>query len=230
LQQRGFLVISDITGYTAYLTGTEQLHAEEILQDLFRVLLEHTTPPLVVNKLEGDAILSYAPAVSFSEGQSLLESIENTYLKFRLLRENIHRHTSCECRACANIENLDPKFFVHYGDFSLLEIGNREELSGPNVILIHRLLKNELRMRAYGLYTAAAVEALGLQEYFDARMATHVEQYDHLGKVDCYVQDMSELWAAHQGHRRVYVDGSDPQASMPWKRLSRPRRARCGST
>ena len=106
----------------------------------------------------------------------------------------------------------------------------REELSGPNVILIHRLLKNELSIRAYGLDTAAAVEALGLQEYFDAHMTTHVEQYDHLGKVDCYVQDMSELWAAHQGHRRVYVDGSALRRPMPWKRQSRPRRARCGST
>lgn len=80
MQQRGFLVISDITGCTAYLTGTEQLHAEEILQDLFRALLDHTAPPLVVNNLEGDAVLSYAPAASFSEGQSLLESIENSYV------------------------------------------------------------------------------------------------------------------------------------------------------
>ena len=32
MQSAGFLVISDITGYTAYLTGTEQLHAEEALE------------------------------------------------------------------------------------------------------------------------------------------------------------------------------------------------------
>ncbi len=235
MQQEGFLVISDITGYTAYLTGTEQLHAEEILQDLFRILLEHTVPPLVVNKLEGDAILAYTPDNSFTEGQSIVEAVENIYIKFRQSRENMHRHTSCECDACRNIPNLDLKFFVHHGSFSLLDIGGREELSGPNVILIHRLLKNDVTIPAYSLYTRAAVEALHMEEYFEEEMEPHSERYEHLGQVEAYVQDMHKVWKHYQANNRTYIGENDPQGfgavevtisappTMIWEYVSQPK-------
>jgi uncharacterized protein YndB with AHSA1/START domain len=205
----GYLVISDITGYTAYLTGTEQHHAEEILHDLFISLLEHTVSPLVVSKLEGDAILSYAPKDGFIEGQALFEVIENLYVQFRQSRQNMHRHTSCECDACRNIPNLDLKFFVHYGTYSLMNIGGYEELSGPNVILIHRLLKNKVTTAAYTIYTSATAEALLMTEYCATQMQAHSEEYEHLGEVPTYVQDMHLVWEQYQARNRIFLGEND---------------------
>lgn len=231
----GYLVISDISGYTAYLTGTEQEHAEEILQDLFHTLLKHTVPPLVVSKLEGDAILSYAPKEGFSEGQSLMEVVETIYAKFRMSRENMHRYSDCHCDACRNIPNLDLKFFVHYGNYSLLDIGGWQELSGPNVILIHRLMKNNVDADAYTLYTTAAIDALQMQAYCEFEMQPHSEQYEHLGEVTTFIQDMHQSWAQYQSMNRIYVKLDDPHLLLPsevtiaappiivWEFLSQPK-------
>jgi uncharacterized membrane protein len=235
MPQEGYLVISDITGYTAYLSGTEQEHAEDILIELFEILLEHTVPPLVVSKLEGDAILSYAPQGSFTEGQSLLEVIENIYAQFRQARENMHRHTSCECDACQNTPNLDLKFFVHHGKYSLLDIGGREELSGTDVILIHRLLKNNVTVPAYALYTKAAVDEMGMSDYCDQEMQPHSESYEHIGDVPAYIQDMHQAWEHYQDRNRVYIGENDglmfepgvitisAPSSVVWEYVSQPK-------
>ena len=235
MHQAGYLVVYDITGYTSYLTGTEQLHAEGILQDLLKILLENTVSPLVVNKLEGDAVLAFTPPNSFTEGQSLMELVENIYVKFRNARDNMHRHTSCSCSACRSIAGLDLKFFVHYGSYSLLNIGGREELSGPNVILIHRLMKNQVTTTAYSLYTQAAVDALQMNDYCSVNMTLHTEQYEHLGEVRTYVQDLHGVLEHYRDANRVCVSEEDAQGidpievttsaplSMIWEYVSQPK-------
>ncbi len=58
----GLLLIADITGYTAFLQESELEHAEDSLRSLLNLLLEQTGPPLVISRLQGDAVISYAPA------------------------------------------------------------------------------------------------------------------------------------------------------------------------
>ncbi len=57
---QGSLVLTDISGYTSYLMGTELEHAQDVLNDLTGVVIAALQPPLRVTKLEGDAIFSYA--------------------------------------------------------------------------------------------------------------------------------------------------------------------------
>ncbi len=45
-QQKGYLIIADISGYTAFLTQTELEHSQGILESLFQNLLEQMRPPL----------------------------------------------------------------------------------------------------------------------------------------------------------------------------------------
>ena len=72
MTQQGFLIISDITGYSKYVNESELEHARDSLTALLSILLDHTKSPLVLSKLEGDAVFSYAPAHGFLQGQSLL--------------------------------------------------------------------------------------------------------------------------------------------------------------
>ena len=78
--QKGFLVIADITGYTAFLSGSELEHAEDSLRSLISLIIEHTRLPLVISRLEGDAVISYANESSFYQGQTLVEMIESSSL------------------------------------------------------------------------------------------------------------------------------------------------------
>jgi len=103
----GYLVIADITGYTAYLSDSELEHAKDSLNSLLKLLIEYTKRPLLISRLEGDAVISYALDDNVSQGQTLVELVENTYVAFRKARELMIVNTTCECRACANIPGKD---------------------------------------------------------------------------------------------------------------------------
>jgi hypothetical protein len=207
--QDGYLIIADITGYTAFLSESELDHAKDSLRDLLDLLIEHTIPPQVISRLEGDAVISYAPEGSFQDGQTLVELIEGTYVEFRRALDLMVLNTTCNCLACRNISNLDLKFFVHYGRFALEPLPQYTELIGTDVNLIHRLTKNtvskELGYHAYVLYTQAALEHLAIPELFD-QLTPHFETYEHIGEVNVYLLDMHPIWETRKHRHHTVVD------------------------
>lgn len=207
--ESGFLVISDISGYTAFLTQTELEHAEGIMKSLFDTLVKAVKSPLIVSKLEGDAVFAYAQQGSFVQGQTLLEAIENIYCAFAMSLETIQLNSSCTCKACELIPTLDLKFVLHHGTYILSEMGGRQELSGPNVILAHRLLKNNITKTtgntAYAYLTQACADAMALGEMKQG-MKVHNEHYEHLGDVTGYIYDLHSIWQKTRELHSVYVD------------------------
>ncbi len=63
----GFLLIADITGYTAFLSQSELEHARDSLNSLLGLLVEQKQRLLRISRLEGDAVFSY---VSDTVGES----------------------------------------------------------------------------------------------------------------------------------------------------------------
>ena len=192
---QGLLLIADITGYTGYLTASELEHAQGVLESLLGVLVDETRPPLRISGFEGDAILSYTiPGVEISS-QTFVEIIESCYVNFRRQMELLVLNNTCGCNACANINRLDLKFFVHWGSFTLQQLGQSQELFGPEVILIHRLLKNHVKeatgIGAYTVYTRAAADHLQLNS---AGLTPHHEAYEEFGTLELLVQDMHPVW------------------------------------
>lgn len=206
--QQGYMLISDITGYTMYLSQSELEHAQQVLQALLEILIEHTRPPMQISRLEGDAVISYSlPGITL-QGQTFVEMIENTYVAFRRAIDLMVMNNTCRCNACANISTLDLKFFIHYGTFGIQHLGAHDELVGSDVNLIHRLLKNSVKekigFRAYTLYTDAAIRQLGLEE-FREKLVSHRQEYEHLGVVDVWVQDMQPVWAEKRDSTQVSI-------------------------
>jgi hypothetical protein len=78
----GFFIIADISGYTSFLTDTELGHAQEIIEEIIRLLLDHIQPPLKIVQLEGDAVFYYVPEEMLPEPERLLEHIEACYCDF----------------------------------------------------------------------------------------------------------------------------------------------------
>ena len=206
--QSGFLIISDITGYTLFLSKSELEHAQEILQTLLELLIDHNRPPLTISRTAGDAVISYALAGVPLQGQTFVELMEDTYVAFRRAIELMVMNNTCRCNACANISGLDLKFFVHHGEFGIQRLGGHDELVGSDVNLLHRLLKNRVVEatggRAYTLYSDAAIRALGL-DGFTASLTPHQESYEHLGAVALWVQDMHPVWQAKQKDRLITI-------------------------
>lgn len=215
--QEGYLLIADITGYTAFLRESELEHAKDSLRSLLDLLIEHTRPPLVISRLEGDAVISYAPEGSFLQGQTLVELIEGTYVDFRRALDLMVLNTSCTCLACRNISNLDLKFFVHYGTFVLEPLPAYTELIGMDVNLIHRLTKNkvteETGYHAYVLYTQVAVKHLGIPEMVE-QLTPHNERYEDVGEVNTFLFDMHPVWETRKHRYHTVVSPEEAEYKL----------------
>ncbi|MEW5987571.1 MAG: DUF2652 domain-containing protein [Chloroflexota bacterium] len=233
--QQGFLLVADITGYTMYLSQSELEHAQSVLQALLELLIDNTRPPLVISRLAGDAVISYALRDSAPQGQTFIEMLENTYVAFRRAIELMVMNNTCRCNACANIPSLDLKFFLHYGTFGLQRLGGHDELVGSDVNLIHRLLKNHVTeqtgFRAYTIFTNTAIRQLGLEQFCE-KLVGHREQYEHLGEVAVWVQDMHPIWEEKRAATRITIPPGqialrvEGEVAMPpelvWDYLSQP--------
>jgi uncharacterized protein YndB with AHSA1/START domain len=227
-------LIADISGYTGYLADVELDHAQDILADLIGAVVSALRPNFRLAKLEGDAAFTYLIAETL-DGSMLLDTIERCYFGFRRRRRDVRQATSCECNACTRIPDLDLKFVVHHGTAILQKVAGRQELLGSDVIVVHRLLKNEvvetLGMHAYALITQACIDAAGLDPAA-LGMTPHTETYDRIGDVPAWAHDLERRWQEEEARGRVFVrpeeailDLSVPTAVPPqvaWEFLTKP--------
>jgi uncharacterized protein YndB with AHSA1/START domain len=211
--ERACLVIGDISGYTAYLAGSELEHAQDVLADLVETMVGAMRPVLRLAKLEGDAAFAYAPEAKI-DSSMLLDTVEGCYFTFRRRLQSIRQATTYQCNACVLIPNLNLKFFAHDGEFVRHRIAGREEFAGTDVILVHRLMKNSVaetfHLNGYALITAACIAATGLDPGA-LGMQPHRETYEHIGEVPAYMHDLEARWKHEQEHRRVIVTAKNAE-------------------
>lgn len=212
MANKGFFIITDISGYTEYLTGSELDHANEILQSLFDIQLKAVKHPFLISGFRGDAIFMYVPETHFVQSQSFLEALENFYIVFVETLQQMQYNTTCTCRACKNMGMLDLKMCTHYGEYLVQKLGDREELLGADVIVPHRMLKNHViektGIKSYSLFSDVAAQKLNLIEYCDS-LVPHSETYEHLGEVPMCVHDLRPVWERYQAKTRRFVDAEE---------------------
>jgi len=152
------LVIVDISGYTDFIVNrtVSLVHAEEVVSELLDALAERSQHPLTLNKFEGDAALLFAesgddPAAAATDVVAQLGSMFDAFADSR---ESIRlKRTGCGCDACTNVGNLQLKAFMHCGEIAIKQLRGFTELAGEDVILLHRLLKNDVEGKQYVLLT-----------------------------------------------------------------------------
>jgi uncharacterized protein YndB with AHSA1/START domain len=206
---KGYFVITDISGYTEYLTGSELDHANEILQSLFDAQLKAVKHPFIISGFRGDAIFMYVPETNFVQSQSLLEALENFYIVFANTLQQMQYNTTCTCRACKNMGMLDLKLCIHHGEYLVQRLGDREELLGADVIVPHRMLKNHViertGIKSYALFSDIAARKLQLAEYCQV-LVPHTETYEHIGEVQMCVHNLRAVWEREQEKHRVFIN------------------------
>ena len=184
------LVIADIGGYTKFIRQhkTALLHAEEIISQLLEAIIERADFPLVLNKLEGDAVLLYAETGSAQAlaARDVARQVTAFFSAFHAKsRELASDRANCPCDACQHIRDLRLKAVLHHGVVAIKKIRQFEELTGEDVILAHRLLKNSVTEPEYILMSASfhslASDLAGYSSY------RGTETCEGLGSVDTVV-------------------------------------------
>ncbi len=204
-------LIADISGYTGYLLSVELEHADDILTDLLNTIVMALRPNFRLSRIEGDAAFMFMPADRI-DGSMLLDTIERCYFGFRRRRRDVRQATSCDCRACVQIPDLDLKFVVHHGPALIQEIADRQELLGLDAIVIHRLLKNQvverLGMSAYALISQKCFDVSDLDPVA-LGMKPHEESYEQIGDVPGWALDLELRWQEEETRRRIRVEPED---------------------
>ncbi len=212
--REGYLVMADIVGYTAFFAGTELEHANGIIEELKALIQDRLVPPLRFVKLEGDAVFCYADAFAFDDGERLLELLEVCYCDFADRLFDMARSSTCGCAACASIDTLDLRFVAHYGTYMVQQLAGTQDLAGPDVILLHRLLKNSIAeqkgCRAYVFLTNACLQRLPAA----LDLPKHTETYEALGETSGGVHDLKPVLEGMREERREYVGTAE--ADFEW--------------
>jgi hypothetical protein len=190
--ERGFLVLADISGFTAFVTTTELEHGPPIIAELLEAVIERLAPPLAIQEVEGDAVFAFALDATLSPAASLLDVMEDAFAAFKDRRRRLAADDSCGCRACRSVGNLDLKVIAHHGAFLRQTVAGRPQLSGASVIVAHRLLKNGLARTGYLLLTEAALEHMEI-DAAAVGLVAQSERYEHLGEVRCFVAEPGSI-------------------------------------
>lgn len=187
----GFLVLADISGFTAFVTTTELEHGPPLIAELLDEVIRRISPPLEIQGIEGDAVFAVGAHGTVLPPASLMEVLHAGFEGFRAKQRELAADDSCDCRCCRGVGNLSLKTIGHYGAFAAYTVGGRAQVTGPDVILAHRMLKNGLTQKThYALLTRPALQYMNVDPGA-LGLAKHVERYEHFGDVECFVDDLA---------------------------------------
>ena len=193
-QERQLVVIlADISGYTRFMleNQTAALHGQGCITALIETLLREVDIPLQLQEIEGDALFLYAahPGDEASWRDVLAQvrtKLPRFFEVFIAAMVPVAEATPCGCAICKNLDELKLKVIVHVGRAVFHTIAGRPQISGADVILAYRLLKNSQPNREYLLLTEPAYQELG--RGMDAEFEAGVESCDGFGSVAIHVQ------------------------------------------
>ena len=189
-----YLLLADISGYTAFMTSVEHAHGVDfsdgipagyaVLGKLLDAVIKGAQPDFEVAKLEGDAVFASSAAAALDgQGKRVLDRLQDVYAGFLASREEARTANDHVCVACPVVASLDLKMVLHRGHAVRQSVGAQTDLLGPAVNVAHRLLKNTIQARIgqipYLFLTEAAVSGLRLADVG----VEHREDYADIGPI-----------------------------------------------
>lgn len=193
VEKRVVIVLADISGYTQFMVENQMsaVHGQQCITYLIETLIREIDIPLRLQEIEGDALFLYAEDPGSDAGwQQVLEQVPAKLLRFfDAFYEGAvlgMEATPCKCAICRNSKELALKIIVHTGTAVFHQIGGFNKVSGPDVILAHRLLKNSVPEKEYLLMTEAAYSAIG--QHIEGPFVPGKESYEEFGSVNTHVR------------------------------------------
>jgi hypothetical protein len=167
------------------------LHAEKIVGNLLEAVISEAKEPLQIHELLGDAVTMYAPAdPSQSIAEQIYAQMQRMHTAFNSTEsDHISECSLCACEACNNIDKLKLKIIAHVGEAAFTKVGGMKKISGENVILTHRWLKNSIPSREYFLLTEEFASTL--DENIRTGLLRHRESLEGLGSKTAFYLNLN---------------------------------------
>ncbi|SRX94762.1 hypothetical protein [Corallococcus coralloides DSM 2259] [Mycobacterium shimoidei] len=186
--RRAVLLIADIGGYTNYMNWNKLhlIHAQLTVATLLESVID-AAKGMKLAKLEGDAAFFWAPNgdAKVLVGERLSRMRESFYAR----RNKLKADHSCDCASCQQLDNLSLKFVAHEGEVAEQKVKRHAELAGVDVILVHRMLKNQVPVAEYVLMTDAVAQRL--DESFRKLCLPLVHDFEGIGQTSTHYIDLA---------------------------------------
>ncbi len=182
------ICIPDISGFTQFMSKTNIELSSEVIPALLNKVIYANQIGLKVSEIEGDAVLFFKPGElpPFKEliGQCR-KFYEEFYIQLNVLHEKYKNHDEKDHIP----EMLGLKIVLHYGkQVSAVPIGKNIKLMGEDVIVAHRLLKNDIPIDEYILISQDLLseykENIIERNFGWGQLHDHQTNYKHIGEVN----------------------------------------------
>jgi hypothetical protein len=193
MTEKATILIPDISGFTEFVTRTELDHSSHIINELLNLIINQNYSGFSLSEIEGDAVLFYRKG-DILPRQELVKQCLDMFSKFHEQLKYIERDVVCSCGACQTASNLSLKFVIHYGTIKEFRIANLVKASGVDMIIAHRLLKNNIKSDEYILFSSSCIDCMpDKEETAGLRWNTHTETYPAIGDISLEYADLDEI-------------------------------------
>jgi class 3 adenylate cyclase len=189
--ERVVLILADISGYTRFMLASQEslVHGQQVITELLESIIREVEIPLEIKEIEGDAVFLYAVKpdddAAWEEVRRIIGSkLVRFFEAFARTILELSESTLCPCAVCRNLDQLELKIVVHSGEALFHRVGRFSDISGVDVILVHRLLKNSVASNEYVLMTEAAYREIGFP--VDVEVSKGEEHYPGFGAIPTY--------------------------------------------
>ncbi len=206
-----FLFIPDISGFTRFVNETEVAHSQHVIAELLELIIDSDQLGLTVSELEGDAVLFHLQG-RVPDRADLIEQARITFQAFHAHLKRYENHRICSCGACETAHLLSVKMVAHAGPLQMISVRGFNKPYGPDVILAHRLLKNDIPESEYLLLSDSVADRgpADLPDWAAARRGS--SSYADIGEISYTYVPLTPLRASVP----------DPPPPPPPPRTKRP--------
>jgi len=198
ITQPALLFIPDISGFTEFVNQVDINHGQAIIQELLETLIESNQIGMKVSEIEGDAIFFYKIGKDLKP-EEIAAQCSRMFIAFRRQLRKYEMSRICDCNACTAAGKMTLKIVAHQGNVSFYKVREHEKLFGSDVILVHRLLKNDIPEHEYILATNdISLERLassGKNDFRWIQLMKGSSTYD-LGKVEYSYSPFKALYGS----------------------------------
>lgn len=147
------ICIPDISGFTQFMREANFDLTAQVIPALLNEIIYANTINLQVSEIEGDAVLFFRSG-ELPSLEELIDQCKTFYTDFYKRMDRLYREHKKEEDARSISEILGLKTILHYGEeIAMVPIGNRIKLMGEDVITAHRMLKNDIPIDEYILFS-----------------------------------------------------------------------------
>jgi len=186
-----FIILVDISGYTRFIRyhKVSLLHAEKIVGELMESILAKVREPVIAHEILGDAISLYAVDDGTpGQADNIYRDLDTYFSAFREREASLISACGlCKCDACKQVGQLKLKAILHRGEAAFTTVHHTRKISGEDVIISHRLLKNSITSREYILMTRAFANSCAALD--ETTLTPSTEHCEGIGDVDVFVRD-----------------------------------------